>query len=401
MTAESLVGRKGRLSRILRLLKRLRPAALPVTYRDNRVLLFPGGTDFFRSLHTALGQAKEYILIEFYLIRNDRTGAALAEELVRAAGRGVSVRLVYDAIGSLETPASFFAALARQGVEVVPFNVPSFRRGLRWFDRRDHRKLVVIDGSLAYLGGFNIGDEYSGRLEGKRRFRDVGFSISGDAVGELVREFSEIWQLEQPEPPTLPTGRKNPGDDRRRQGGSAAVVIVSGGPHQRRSYIGSAFLVNIAAASEEILIATPYFVPGPRILRALLRAARRGVQVSLLLPARSDVPVVRLLGRSFYGALLRQGIAICELDGEILHAKVMLIDRERTILGSANLDQRSFHRNFEINCIIDDGAFGGQIRRLFLKDFRKSRPITLGDYERRGLVARFLERVINLFARFL
>jgi cardiolipin synthase len=121
----------------------------------------------------------------------------------------------------------------------------------------------------------------------------------------------------------------------------------------------------------------------------------------MLLPAHSDVPIVWLLGRSYYGALLRKGVEIYELEREILHAKVMLIDGERTVLGSANLDQRSFHRNFEINLIIDDAAFSGQIRAMPLKDFADSRRITLGDHERRGMAARFLERVIDLFNWFL
>jgi cardiolipin synthase len=399
MAPESPFRRKDRRSRIVRLLKRLRPSGLPVTHRRNRVLLFPRGRGFFRALFAALGRAERFILVEYYLIRNDRTGAALAAELIRAVRRGVSVRLIYDTIGSLETPASFFEDMVRQGVELVPFNVPSFRRGLRWFDRRDHRKMAIIDGSLAFLGGGNIGDEYAGLVEKPRRFRDVGFSISGEAVGELVRVFAETWRMERGEFPALPAVEGDAAPSVRH--GKADIVIVSGGPLQRRSYIGGAFLINIAAAAEEILIVTPYFVPGLRMIRALLRAARRGVKVRLLLPARSDVPLVRLLGRSFYEVLLRQGIGIHELDREILHAKVMLIDRGRTVLGSANLDQRSFHRNFEINCVIDDALFGRQIRRMLLKDFRESRPIALDDHERRGTAARLLERLINLFGRFL
>jgi cardiolipin synthase len=179
------------------------------------------------------------------------------------------------------------------------------------------------------------------------------------------------------------------------------VAIVSGGPHQARSAIHGAFLVSIASAAEEILIATPYFVPGPRMLRSLMRAARRGVRVRLLLPERSDVPLVRLLGRSYYGPLLRKGVEISEHEREILHAKVMLIDGERTVVGSANLDQRSFHRNFEINLIIDDAAFSGQVRVMLLKDLADSRRIALDDHERRGWTVRLLERVIDLFGWFL
>ena len=391
---------KNRLLRMMRLLRRIRPSTLPVTYRRNRVVLCPDGPGFFRSLHAALRSAEHYILIEYYLIRDDRSGSAFAAELAEAVRRGVRVFLIYDYIGCVETPSSYFRNLAHQGVELLPFNVPSFRRGLHWFDKRDHRKMAVIDGTLAFLGGFNIGDEYAGRAEGMHRFHDVGFSISGSGVAELVRIFSETWLMERGELPRLSFAASDAEAPARRRG-QANVVIVSGGPHQRRSYIRSAFLVNIASASEEILIATPYFVPGPRVIRSLLRATRRGVRVRLLLPARSDVPVVSLLGRSYYGTLLRKGVEIFELEREILHAKVMLIDGERTVIGSANLDQRSFHRNFEINGIIDSSAFGKQIRRLLLEDMAGARRIELDEHARRGLPTRILERVVSLFGWFL
>jgi cardiolipin synthase A/B len=385
---------------MIHLLRRFRTATLPVTYRHNEVELFSEGTAMFRSLHAALRSARRFILVEYYLIRDDRTGKSFADELADAVRRGVRVWLIYDYVGSIETPASFFNHLAQQGIELIPFNVPSLRRGLHWFDRRTHRKIAVIDGRRAFLGSFNIGDEYSGLADGPKRLHDVGFSISGIAVEELVRLFCETWRMERGEVPRLPPagGDANgnaPGN------GRGNIAIVSGGPHQTRSAIRGAFLVSIASAAEEILIATPYFVPGPRMMRSLLRAARRGVKVRMLLPARSDVPIVRLLGRSYYSALLRKGVEIYELEREILHAKVMLIDGERTVLGSANLDQRSFHRNFEINLIIDDTAFSRQARAMLLKDFADSRRITLGDHERRGMAARFLERAIDLFSWFL
>jgi cardiolipin synthase len=395
MATENHFSQKNRLLRIMRLLRRFRPN-LPVAYRSNRVLLFPGGHSFFRSLHTALRSAERFILAEYYMIHADRTGAAFAAELTEAVRRGVSVWLIYDYVGSIETPASFFQGMSRQGIKLIPFNFPSFKRGMRWFDLRDHRKMAIIDGNLAYLGGFNIGDEYSGMVKSSQRFRDLGFSISGSAVRELVVNFSETWQIETGELPQLPTtgGGANAHP---RPSGRADIVIVSGSPHHIRSYIRNTFLLNIASAEKEILIATPYFVPGPRMIRSLLRASRRGVKVRLLLPARSDAPMVRLLGCSYYGTLLRQGIEIRELGREILHAKVMLIDGERTVIGSANLDQRSFHRNHELNGVIDDVTFGRQIKRLLLKDFANSRRVTVEGHERRGLMARFLEKVINLF----
>ena len=375
---------------------------MPVTYRHNQVVLFPDGPGFFRSLHAAIRSAQHFVLLEYYMIRADRTGSAFAAELAGAVKRGVRVLLIYDYIGCVDTPSSYFKNMAQQGIELIPFNTPSFKRGVGWFDKRDHRKMAVIDGSLAFLGGFNIGDEYAGVVALLQRFRDVGFSISGNAVQDLVRIFSEAWQMERGElPDLLRLQLSDKNQHRTAKHGQANVSIVSGGPHHRSSYIRSAYLLSLASASEEIIIATPYFVPGPRIIRSLLRATRRGVRVRLLLPSRSDVPLVSFLGRSYYGALLKQGIEIYELEGEILHAKVMLIDGERTVIGSANLDQRSFHRNFEINGIIDSSAFGSQINSMLEDDFKGSRRILLEYHEQRGILARILEKVVNLFSWFL
>ena len=390
---------KKRFPRFVSLLRRLRPLELPVTHRHNRVELFHGGRQFFEALFTAIRHAEHTILLEYYLIHNDRIGSELANELADAVQRGVAVKLIYDYIGCLDTPASYFKNLSRLGVKLLPFNVPSFKRGIYWFDKRDHRKMTIIDGTLAFLGGFNIGDEYAGSLGGNQSFRDLGFSIRGEAVVELESIFHGTWHggRDAAAPPVSVERPRQPG----RKVGDAAVNIISGGPRQRRSYIREAFQVNIASAAEEILIATPYFVPGPRIIRSLLRAVRRGVRVRLLLPARSDVPLVLLLGRSSYATLLRGGVEIFELEREILHAKVMLIDAERTVIGSANLDQRSFHRNYEINCLVDNVQFGDQIRALLLEEIAASRPVELHIHERRGVMIRIMEWVVNLFGWFL
>jgi len=399
MVRRKLFGRHKRLSRMLRLLARLRPHSMPVTYRHNQVVLFTNGPYYFQELFAALRSAECSILLEYYIIRNDKTGSVLAAELIAAVKRGVRVLLIYDYIGCLETSSAYFKKLAQQGVELIPFNVPSIRRGIHWFDRRNHRKMTIIDSRLAFLGGFNIADEYAGGGMLLNRFRDLGFSVSGSVVQELIMSFGDIWQMERDERPDLPdVCDKKPA---RRHPGDANVAIVSGGPHQRRSPIRGAFLFNIASASEELLVANPYFVPGPRIIRSLLRASRRGVRVRLLMPARSDVPLVQLVGRSSYGILLRGGIEIFEMERELLHVKVMLVDGERTVIGSANLDQRSFHRNFEVNCVIDSSTFGAQIRSELEADFQAARMVTLDGHEGRGIVLRTLEKIVNLFSWFL
>jgi len=401
MATGKYFGTKNRLLRMMHLLRRIHPSGLSVTHRQNKLAFFNEGRQFFQSLYDAIRAAEHFILVEYYLIHSDRTGTSFAAELTEAARRGVKVMLIYDYIGCIETPTSYFRNMVQQGIELIPFNVPSLRRGLHWFDRRDHRKMIIIDGRLAFLGSFNIGDEYSGLAKSPHRFYDVGLSILGSAVTELVRIFSETWLLERGELPQLSLAVGDKEDSHFNQYGRGNVTIVSGGPHNRRSHIRSAFLFNIAAASEEILVATPYFIPGPRIIRSLLRAARRGVRVRLLLPARSDVPIVRILGRSYYSVLLRKAIEIYEMEHEILHAKVMLIDGNQTVIGSANIDQRSFHRNYEINFIIDDEAFGGQIQTILQEDFTNSRRIDLADHERRGVITRALEKLINFFGWFL
>jgi len=399
MAREHVPRNKRRVARMLRMIRRLRSAEQPVAYRRNRVTLLPDGPRFFQSLFAAIRSARSTILLEYYLIRNDRTGTALADELADAVRRGVRVLLIYDYIGCIETPSNYFKALNQRGIELLPFNVPSFKRGIHWFDKRDHRKMALIDGTLAFLGGFNIGDEYAGLTAPPDSFRDLGFSVSGSAVRGLELIFLETWGMERNEELVLPMMRDD--EQSRRRRGQATIVPVSGGPHHRRSYIRNAYLAAIASSSEDVLIATPYFVPGPRIVRSLLRAVRRGARVRLLLPAKSDVPLVRLVGHSYYTPLLKAGIEIYELGAQILHAKVMLIDGERTVIGSANLDQRSFHRNFEINAIIDNRTFGGQIRAVLEADIRNSRQITLEDHERRGGVARLVEKIVNLFGWFL
>ena len=193
----SHIKHKKRFFRFTRLLRRLRPLELPVTHRHNSVQLFQGGRQFFEALFDAIRSAEHSILLEYYLIHDDRIGTGLAHELSAAVQRGVKVRLIYDYIGCIDTPASYFKNLSGAGIKLLPFNVPSFKRGVYWFDKRDHRKMTIIDDALAFLGGFNIGDEYAGCVADKLSFRDLGFSIRGDAVVELKTIFHQTWDVDR------------------------------------------------------------------------------------------------------------------------------------------------------------------------------------------------------------
>ncbi|QWV98839.1 cardiolipin synthase B [Geomonas nitrogeniifigens] len=367
-----------------------------VSFFGNRATLYRYGSEFFTALLEALPLARESICLEFYTIADDETGRMVADALIAAASRGVRVYVLYDYIGCFETPAAYFKRLAKGGVNCAPFNPPPFSRGIAWFDKRDHRKIVIIDGWCTFTGGMNIADVYSGFGKKKTKWRDVGLKIEGEAGVELLRLFRETWTGEVGVPPAGTDPPPLPELD-----GDAKVMVVNGGPHLKRSFIRSAFRVAIAGASESVTIASPYFIPGPRVVRSLLRAAGRGVRVRLLLPYKSDVPLVRLVSRTYYGQLLKNGVEIHEMDRAVLHAKVLLIDGNWTMVGSANMDLRSFHRNYELNVVVDSRDFGAQVADMLESDFAGARCIVLHEHERRGWPVRVLERLFSPVAWFL
>ena len=374
---------------------------MPRIFPAGELAFIPDGSQFFQLLFDALSTAHFSICLEYYKIRADQTGIQLAEILSAACRRGVKVYLIYDYIGCLDTPETYFRTLRQNGIHCMAFNPPSFKRGIRWFDRRDHRKVAIIDEQVAFLGGRNIGNEYADVSGDAPLFYDVGFTLSGPAVPYLSHLFAEVWAMEHHLPPDLPHEPPVISSTLTNDNTTATITLISGGPHQRRSVIRSAFRVAMATASSELLIANPYFLPGPLILRSLLRAARRGVKIRLLLPAESDVPLVRLLSRGSYEPLLHAGIEIYEMQQQLLHAKLMLIDGTRTVIGSANMDQRSFHRNYEINAHIQCQTFSTQVRTHLLNDFSHAHQITLDSHARRKFSERLMERLLRPLSWFL
>ncbi|MCL1980084.1 MAG: phospholipase D-like domain-containing protein [Proteobacteria bacterium] len=380
--------------RLLRHLSRLKGYSDPIYFYHNKVTLLPHGGDFFPALFQAMAEATTTICAEFYIVKADKTGQAFACALREAAARGVEVSLIYDAIGCFDTPSSYFQQLQAAGVRCLPFNKPAFSR-LRWLDRRDHRKMVIIDGVTAFLGGLNIGDEYAGYGDSYLHWRDVGIRLDGPAAGELQRLFRQTWLQEggvsvpgQDLPPPLPAG-------------DADLVIINSSPHRSRSLIRNTFLLAVAGATHCIRIITPYFLPGPTVVRSLLRAVKRGVQVRMILPSISDVPMVHMLSRAYLKQLIAAGVEIYARQGTILHAKMMLIDSQWATLGSANLDYRSFHRNFEINIIVDHHAFGLATEALFNEELAMSTRLSLTDHLHTTRLQQSLEWLLTPLSRFL
>ena len=367
-----------------------------VSFVGNTAVLYRYGSEFFPPLIEAIYRSERSVCLEFYTISDDDTGRLVADALLAAAARGVRVYVLYDYIGCFDTPASYFKKLIKGGVQCTAFNPPPFRRGIGWFDKRDHRKVAIIDGSCAFTGGLNIADVYSGYGKSHTKWRDVGIRIEGNAVAELLRLFRETWREERRKFDERWELLAPPGPV-----GNANVMIINGGPHPERSFIRSAFRVAIAGASESVTIASPYFIPGPRVIRSLLRAAGRGVKVRLLLPHKSDVPLVRLVSRTYYTQLLKNNVQIFELDSAVLHAKVLLIDDNWTMVGSANMDPRSFHRNYELNVVVDSQEFGAQVADMLETDLKGARRIELQEHESRGWSIRLLERLFSPVSWFL
>jgi cardiolipin synthase len=393
--------KKRKSSRARRFFGRFLRSTEATATHGNMVELLQNGGEFFSSLFSSLRDAQHFINLEFYLIRDDATGRELASILADVAMRGVRVSLLYDYIGCFDTPASYFRGLEQAGVVCLPFNPPPFKRGIAWFDKRDHRKIVIIDGIRAFAGGMNIGSEYAGFGEDRKRWRDVGLSVSGAAAVELQRLFCETWQAESGVISGSPGCKTSNTKSATGNKGDATVHIVSGGPHHNRSHIHNAFRLAIGRARKCITVANPYFIPGPRVIRSLLRAAARDVRVRLILPAINDVPLVGLVSRSSYATLLKGGIEIYEREETVLHAKVMLIDSRWSIIGSANLDHRSFHRNYEVNLIVDSHSFGVQVADMLDRDLGFSRRVLLDEHERRGWLVRMLERLAAPISWFL
>jgi cardiolipin synthase len=389
--------RKHRFPRNPRLFNFFRKNSQVSFARGNRVELYAQGGSFLPALLKACREAREELCLEFYIIRDDAIGRLFAAELASAVARGVAVCLIYDYVGCFDTPGFYFRQLEHGGVKCLAFNPPPFRRGIAWFDKRDHRKMAVIDGKTAFAGGINIADEYAGFGESPKKWRDLGMRIDGPAAGELRKLFRASWEDESGAVPFAWAKEEHPVADE----GDAEVMVVNGGPHHNRSIIHSAFRMAIAGAAESVRIINPYFVPGPRVVRSLLRAAARGVRVQLILPAKNDVPLVRLVSRSYYSQLLKGGIEIFEREGTVLHAKLMLIDESWAVVGSANLDQRSFHRNYEVNLIVDNPAFGRQVAEMFGEDLARSRRIVIEEHERRGFFLRIMEWLCGSVSWFL
>lgn len=363
------------------------------TARDIRLLV--DGGNKYPALLADIAAARHHVHLEYYIYQPDQTGIALRDALVERAKAGVVVRVLVDAMGSSKAGQRFFAPLLEAGGEVAWFHpVRLWKFWSRpWLNMRTHRKIVVIDGRIAYTGGINITDEEDDRLR-TDAYRDLHMRIEGDAVRALQAVFVEDW--------SYTTHKSDFVDDLARtmpesQRGDIHAHVLTSGPDSAWEPIHRLHVGAIHAASERVWLLTPYFVPGEAAIMALTSAALGGLDVRLLVPKISDSRLVTLCVRSYFDQLLAAGVKIYEYGPRMLHTKALLVDDSIAIIGTANFDNRSFRLNFEVSVLIDDAGIAGELDKLIQGEFANA-PRVRDDRAQPLLRARIPEALARLMS---
>ncbi len=365
----------------------------PSTARDVRLLV--DGAAKYDALLADIAAATKHVHLEYYIYEPDRTGAALRDALAARARAGVEVRLLVDAIGSARS-RRFFQPLLDAGGEVAWFHPMRFGHVWRrpWANLRTHRKIVVIDGRVAYTGGMNVTDEQDERL-GDQAYRDLHLRLEGEVVRRLQLVFCEDWAYATGSRDFLSSvARDTPPDTG--PGPIRAQVLVSG-PDSPWEAIHRMHVSAIHAAKRRVWMTTPYFVPGEAAMMALTSAAAAGLDVRLLVPRESDSKLVTLAARSYFGALLLAGVKIYEYGPRMLHSKSLLVDDELVLVGSANFDHRSFRLNFEVSVLFDDPGIAATLATLLDGELANAPRVQRGRH-RPLLRARLPEALARLLS---
>lgn len=353
--------------------------------------LYSSGDEFFLAVEQAIENAQHSVDFETYIFEQDTLGVKILAQLVRAVARGVRVRLLLDGFGSMAWTPAHVESLRAKGVEVkiyhpLPWQVSGLRRVLRSFrklNRRNHRKTCVVDGRVAFVGGMNVSGLHQASLVGPQAWRDQSARVEGPGVERICAAFSAAWkEKRQRRLRSLRGWRK-----RARQ--SPGLVLINH-PRRERLRVRREIYRRLSRAQHRVWITNPYFMPRLRLLRALRRAARRGVDVRLLFPRRNDVWVIRVASVALYGALLRAGVRIFEYVPSVLHAKTLLIDEWSTV-GSSNLNHRSWIHDLEIDVVLTHPASVQRMEQLFTQDLQVSLEVTHSQWRSRPLWARILE----------
>ncbi len=388
-------------------------AEVPVPFQDpgehfvegNQVRLLRNGSAAFPQMLAAIAAAERQILLEMYWFGSDHIGRKFAAALAAAAERGVEVAIIFDAVGSVATNDEMFADLIRAGAEVIEFNpIAPWKQRFRLsrLTRRDHRKILVVDGRVGFTGGINIADFWLSLDDGGGGWRDDMLRIDGPAVAGLRDCFARVWRRLRGRElgligfPALPTAAfaSTPGDGQ-------AVRVLGQHYFRTRHEISRAYLYYLRHATTRIFIANSYFVPDGRVLRALGQAARRGIDVRIIVPGQSDVDIVRHASRAVWGRLLRAGVRIFEWDESVLHTKSAVVDSTWSTTGTFNFDYLSLQMNLEVNVSVLDARFAATLEASFVDDFARCREVVWANFRFRPLGQRLLEFIAYRLRKFL
>ena len=369
----------------------------------NTATLLQDGAATYKAMFAEIRKARHHINVEVYIFEDDEVGREFADLLIAMATKGVKVSLIYDSVGSLGTPKEFFQNLRDNGIPVVEFNpVNPLSVKKEWLvNNRDHRKLLIVDGRVAFLGGINFSSVYSsGSAPGARKvaarkkaekneaapWRDTHVQVEGPVVAEFQKLFLQTWEKQGGEP--LADARYYPKLEGR---GREIVRAVGSASDEAYSQIYVTLVSAINSAESSVHITNAYFVPDEQLLEALEAAAARGVDVRLLLPSHTDFWAVFHAGRAHYTRLLKAGVRVYERQGPLLHSKTASIDGVWSCVGSTNLDWRSFLHNNEIDAVVLGDGFAAQMRAMFDKDLAESKAIDLKTWKRRPISDRLKE----------
>lgn len=359
----------------------------------NKVLVLNESEEAFNKIESEIKNAKECIWAEYYIIRRDETGHRFLNLLLEMARKGIEIKLIIDAVGSYGVDFRSINAIKNAGGSVATFNPLRIFPNKWSFHLRNHRKLIIIDKKSGFTGGMNVGDEYSGRAmrKGKQYYKDTHLFIKGPAVKDLVLVFAEDW--------AYATGHFISLHNIKNEiAGNSIVSILPSGPDQIHNVSAMSYFGLISHAQKNVFLTSPYFIPDEPTLRALETAALKGVDVRILVPAKSDIFLAGIAARSYFTPLLQSGVKIYEYLPSMLHAKTMVVDSKWSIVGSANMDIRSFRLNFELNTLITDVTIAEEMEKRLLNDLASSRRINETAFYKRSKKVQLAEKTARLLS---
>ena len=375
----------------------------------NDIEVLRGGAEVYDTMIAAIEQAQKTVCMETYILSSDRSGKRFSAALRDRAKAGVTVRLLYDAIGSLGIDDSYLEELARDGVEIVEYHpVAPWKKRFN-IGRRDHRKILVVDGEVGFAGGFNISDTYLSPEEGGEGWFDVHCKVRGPLVRDLASLFRSVWVSEGGKPypiedvigPHASADSAGTSDKAKIAPGKSVARIVDNQLRRRRRRIRRAYLRAINQAYQSICIMNAYFLPDRGIRRALLRAHKRGARVRVIVPENSDLNAIEYAGKHMYGALIGKGIEILWWPKHMMHAKTAVIDGLWASVGSYNLDSRSLSYNLEVMVEVIDPELGRHLEERFNEAAERCKPFTLEAWKTRPFTDKVLSWFFYQFRRWL